>query len=139
MLVMVPLHLHTLQNLSFQGLLNVLENTEDNPNNRKFKRILEGLFDGLDVINEILKIEPLFITKTAEELQWGYEDPIFKLVHAVDPSLLPSPIFSLRVRSLCEQTFFIKYQIYHMNSFAIFYHSAKGPHSVSHCYLYWYV
>ena len=49
--------------------MNLFEKTEDNPKYRKFKRILEDLFEGLDVVNEILKIEPLFITKTAEEFK----------------------------------------------------------------------
>lgn len=75
----------------------MLENIENDPKYSKIKHILEDIFEGADVINELLKIEPLFITKTAEELQWGYEDPIFKLVHSVDPSLLPSANFSLRV------------------------------------------
>ena len=99
------LHSHEINLSPFQGLLNLFENTEDNPKYHKFKRVFEDLFEGLDVVNEILKIEPLFITKTAEELQWGYEDPVFKLVHAVDPSLLPSAVFSLRVSGFTSELF----------------------------------
>ena len=110
--------IYTLHSVFIQGLLNLFEDVENNPNNRKFRRILEDLFDGLDVINEILKLEPLFITKTAEELQWGYEDPIFKLVHAIDPSLLPSATFSLRVS--IETSVFFNYKARYLNCLLTF-------------------
>ena len=125
-----------IQPVSFQGLLNLFENTEDNPRYHKFKRVLEDLFEGLDVVNEILKIEPLFITKTAEELQWGYEDPVFKLVHTVDPSLLPSAVFSLRVSGFTSKLF-VNCQVWYVNCLANFFQPAKGAHSVTHCCLFW--
>ena len=77
-----------------------MEAIETNPKFEKWKAVLDEVFGVVDQINEVLKLEPLFITKTVDELAWGYEDPVFKLVHNLDPSLLPSANFSFRVRNL---------------------------------------
>ena len=74
-----------------------MESIETDPKYKRWKEVFEIIFDTADWLNEIIKYEPLFITKTVDEMLWGYEDPIFKLVHEVDPSLLPSPMFSLQV------------------------------------------
>ena len=80
-----------------QALLTLVESIETNPKFEKWKTLLDKVFGVADWVNEVLKIEPLFINKTVDELAWGYEDPVFKLVYKLDPSLLPSANFSLRV------------------------------------------
>ena len=81
-----------------QSLLNLIQNIENNPKYKQWKLVLKNIFKTADWINELLKYEPLFITKTVEELTWGYEDPLFSLVHKLDSSLLPDGNFSLKVR-----------------------------------------
>lgn len=50
-----------------------------------------------EIINVVAKIagEDLFVTKTIDELLWGYDDPIFAAVHKIMPSV-PAQ-FSLQV------------------------------------------
>lgn len=61
-------------------------------------KILEKvLFRNKDVVEEIMKLEDLFIRKTPEEIVFGYVDPVMKLIHDEYKTLLPSPIFSLVV------------------------------------------
>lgn len=79
-------------------MLNLLQNLEDNPKYKQWKLVFETIFETADWINELLDYEPLFITKTVEELTWGYEDPLLSLVHELDPSLLPMANFSMKVR-----------------------------------------
>ena len=75
----------------------MIENLENNPKYEKWKKVFETIFKTADWINEVVQYEPLFITKTVNELTFGYEDPLFSLVHKLDPSLLPSANFSLQV------------------------------------------
>lgn len=83
-----------------QALFKLFENIETKY--KEWKPILEAIFGTEDWFNEVLNYEPLFITKTIEELSFGYEDPIYKLVHELDPSLLPNANFSLQVSvSIC--------------------------------------
>lgn len=78
-------------------MLQLLENIESNPKYKDWKLVLDAIFRTGDWINELLGIEPLFITKTVDELSWGYKDPLFKLIHELDPTLLPQANFSLQV------------------------------------------
>ena len=79
--------------------MQFVERIEADPKYKNFSKALEKVFGVADWVNEVLKIEPLFVTKTADELAWGYEDPLFKIVHSIDPSLVSSANFSLRVSS----------------------------------------
>ncbi|XP_011405711.2 PREDICTED: lysosome membrane protein 2-like [Amphimedon queenslandica] len=85
-------------NVPLLGLLKLLEDIEDNPKYKEWKQVLDDIFRSGDWINELLDIEPLFVSKTVDEILWGYEDPLFKLVHELDPTLLPMANFSLETR-----------------------------------------
>lgn len=80
-----------------QGLLKLLEDIENNPKYKEWKIVLDVIFRSGDWINELLDIEPLFVSKTVDEVLWGYEDPLLKLVHELDPTLLPRANFSFEV------------------------------------------
>jgi hypothetical protein len=43
----------------------------------------------------------VFTTRTANELMWGYEDPLLKLVSQLDPTV--NPYFQLQVNQTSEQ------------------------------------
>ena len=78
-----------------------MEDIENNPKYEKWKAIFEKIFKTANWINEVLEIEPLFITRKVSEVLWGYEDPLYKLVHDLDPTMLPTANFSLMV-STCS-------------------------------------
>lgn len=73
--------------------MTLIENIENNPKYEKFKTVLEVIPKLLLAIEK----HSLFVTKTVHEILWGYEDPLYKLVHELDPTLLPAANFSLMV------------------------------------------
>ena len=56
------------------------------------------LRDIIEIIAEGAGEQDLFLTKTVDELLWGYDDPIFSAVHKFEPSI-PAQ-FSLQVSIL---------------------------------------
>ena len=51
----------------------------------------------IDEAKKLFGWEGLFVTHTAEEWLWGYDDPLLKLLHGVLPCFIPSYHFGLAV------------------------------------------
>ena len=64
----------------------------------EWKRLaIEGIAKELDRLKELVTSswEPVFTTKTVDQLLFGYEDNLLNLIHKLDSSI--NPIFSFAV------------------------------------------
>ena len=90
----LSLSTHTYTHTLLQGILVMLENLESNPNTSSEIKKIISLLDGF---KNTSGWDGLFYSHTINELMWGYEDPLLRLLNLFVPALVPTPIFALSV------------------------------------------
>ena len=76
-----------------------IEGLEQDQNMSKTKKwLLKLLIDAVDHFKEdVTSWEAVFTRRTVDELLFGYEDPILKVINKLASSLVPDPVFAFSV------------------------------------------
>lgn len=66
---------------------------------KREKEILDALLKGLDWFKKRIfsSWEPIFTSRTVDELLFGYEDPLLALIHELKPDIVSNPVFAFSV------------------------------------------
>ena len=73
---------------------------ENNPNTTEWQRVLlKELLKIIDKFKEMFGCEGLFVSRTVDELLWGYEDPLLKDLNKLAPSIVSTTTFGYNVSS----------------------------------------
>ena len=71
----------------------------ENTLSKKEKDIFDILMKALDWLKEHVfsSWEPIFMSRTVDELLFGYEDPLLAFIHKHKPDFVSNPIFGFSV------------------------------------------
>ena len=71
----------------------------ENTLSKKEKDIFDELMKALDWLKEHVfsSWEPIFMSRTVDELLFGYEDPLLAFIHKHKPDIVSNPIFGFSV------------------------------------------
>lgn len=74
----------------------------------KEKDLFDLLMKALDWVKKhaFSSWEPIFTSRTVDELLFGYEDPLLAFIHKYKPDLVSNPIFGFSVSTICIPFFF---------------------------------
>ena len=77
--------------MKIEGVENILS--------KKEKDIFDELMKALDWLKEHVfsSWEPIFTSRTVDELLFGYEDPLLAFIHKHKPDIVSNPIFGFSV------------------------------------------
>lgn len=71
----------------------------ENTLSKKEKDIFDILMKALDWLKEHVfsSWEPIFMSRTVDELLFGYEDPLLAFIHKHKPDIVSNPVFGFSV------------------------------------------
>ena len=74
---------------------------------KKERDLFDILMEALDWVKKHTSWEPIFMSRTVEELLFGYEDPLLALIHKYKPDYVSNPIFGFSVSIICMYIFLL--------------------------------
>ncbi len=76
----------------------------ENTLSKKEKDIFDELIKALDWLkgHVFSSWEPIFTSRTVDELLFGYEDPLLSFIHDYKPDLVSNPVFGFSVSTVIK-------------------------------------